>query len=222
MDSTQGYLLVVEDIPDILTLLDTTLKFKGYRVVTAHNGQEALELIEKERPLLVVTDILMPRMDGFTLVHHLRIQPETRNLPVIFLTATYVAPEDRSFALTIGATRFMEKPVDIEELLKHIQELLSHAASPEAVKPMSEKDFYTEYRKRLMIKLEEKNSQITRGQGILQGVSEAEKESFTTYLAQAIEDRREIMRLLEEVNTTLARLIEEEKKEVKKPLEGQK
>ncbi|HMZ06858.1 MAG TPA: response regulator [Anaerolineales bacterium] len=206
--SPQGYLLVVEDIPDILTLLETTLKFKGYRVLTAHNGQEALDQIEKEKPLLVITDILMPRMDGFTLVHHLRIHPDTRNLPVIFLTATYVAPEDRSFALTIGATRFMEKPVDLEELLKHVVGLLGQA-SHEAIKPMDERDFYTEYRKRLMIKLEEKNSQISRGQGILQGVSEAEKESFTMYLSQAINDRKEIMRLLEKVNTTLAKKEEE-------------
>jgi DNA-binding response OmpR family regulator len=210
MDTPQGYLLIVEDIPDILTLLETTLKFKGFRVITARNGQEALEQIQKERPLLVITDILMPRMDGFTLVHHLRIESETRSLPVIFLTATYVAPEDRSFALTIGATRFMEKPIDIEELLKHITELLGQA-SHEAAQPMSEKDFYTEYRKRLTLKLEEKNSQITRGQGILQGVSEAEKESFTTYLAQAINDRKEIMRLLEEVNATLAKKEEEDK-----------
>lgn len=98
METNKGYLLVVEDIPDILTLLDTTLKFKGYRVATALNGQEAYELIQKEHPALVVTDILMPKMDGFSLVHRMRIDPSTRNIPVIFLSATYVAPEDKAFA----------------------------------------------------------------------------------------------------------------------------
>ena len=80
MDKSQDYLLVVEDIPDILNLLDTTLKFKGYRVVTARNGEEALEAIESEHPALIITDILMPKMDGFSLVHRLRIDPQ----PAIF------------------------------------------------------------------------------------------------------------------------------------------
>ena len=107
-EETRGYLLVVDDIPDILTLLDTTLTFKGYRVVTARNGQEALEAIRKERPALVIADILMPKMDGFSLVHHLRIDPATRDLPVVFLSATYVTPEDKDFALAIGVTQFIE------------------------------------------------------------------------------------------------------------------
>ncbi|MBL8063099.1 MAG: response regulator [Anaerolineales bacterium] len=216
MNTTQGYLLVVEDIPDILTLLDTTLKFKGYQVRTARNGQEALEVIEKEHPLLIVTDILMPRMDGFTLVHHLRVQRETRAIPVIFLSATYVAPEDKSFAITAGATRFMEKPVAIDELLKAIEDLLKLTA-PVETKPMSEREFYIEYRKRLMIKLTEKNSQIARGQGILQGVSEAEKESFTSYLHQAVDDRKEIQRLLEQVDAFLEKKDDEEEKKEDPP-----
>ena len=64
MDTPQGHLLVVEDIPDILKLLEATLTFKGHRVVTARNGEEALEAIGRERPALVITDILMPKMDA--------------------------------------------------------------------------------------------------------------------------------------------------------------
>lgn len=202
MDTNKGYLLVVEDIPDILALLDTTLKFKGYRVVTARNGQEAYELIQKERPALVVTDILMPKMDGFSLVHRLRLAPSTRNIPVIFLSATYVAPEDKSFALTIGATRFMEKPVVLEEFLPLIEELLTKP-TPAVKEPLSEEDFYTGYRKRLEIKLAEKNTQIIRAEGLLRSVSEHEKEGFNMSLHQAINERREIMRLLDEINVLL-------------------
>jgi two-component system response regulator MprA len=65
MTAQPGYVLVVDDIPDILRLLDATLQFKGYHVVTARDGQEALEILQKERPALVIADILMPRMDGF-------------------------------------------------------------------------------------------------------------------------------------------------------------
>ncbi len=204
METNKGYLLVVEDIPDILTLLDTTLKFKGYRVVTARNGQEAYELIQKEQPALVVTDILMPKMDGFSLVHRLRLDPKTRGIPVMFLSATYVAPEDKAFALTIGATRFMEKPVVLEEFLPMIEELLNKPA-PQHAEPISEEDFYIGYRKRLDIKLAEKNTQITRAEGLLKTVSEAEKESFSLSLYQAVNERKEILRLLEEIDIRLAK-----------------
>jgi DNA-binding response OmpR family regulator len=64
-----GYLLVVEDDPDILKLLDTTLTFSGYRVVTARNGKEGLEVIQREHPAMVIADIMMPMLDGFGLVH---------------------------------------------------------------------------------------------------------------------------------------------------------
>ena len=125
MSKETGYLLIVEDVPDILGLLTATLKFKGYRVATATNGEEALEVIEKEHPALIITDILMPKMDGFSLVHHLRLDPKTRNIPVMFLSATYIAPEDKEFAHTIGVTRFIEKPVNLEEFFPSIEELLT-------------------------------------------------------------------------------------------------
>src|SRR5512134_1312431 len=118
MNTEQGYLLIVEDDPDIRKLLDTTLTFRGYRVIATQNGREALEVVQRERPLIVIADIMMPQLDGFGLVHRLRINPETRNIPVVFITATYVAPEDRDFALKIGATRFIQKPVDLERFLE--------------------------------------------------------------------------------------------------------
>lgn len=205
MDTTKGYLLVVEDIPDILALLETTLKFKGYRVETAVNGQDAIELIEKEAPTLVITDILMPRMDGFSLVHRLRIEPKTRDIPVIFLSATYVAPEDKAFALDIGATRFMEKPVVIEDFLTLIEDLLK-APKPESVKPVTEKEFYLGYRQRLEFKLAEKNMQIARAESLVQNVNEVERDHFTGSLHHTVNERKELLRLLEQVNAHLERL----------------
>src|SRR5512147_2796336 len=117
MENQTGPLLVVEDNTDILNLLVTTLSFRGYRVVTARNGSEALDAIEKERPTVIITDILMPQMDGFSLVHRLRLNPDTRDIPVVFLSATYVTPEDKSFAVTLGVIQFIEKPVNFEEFL---------------------------------------------------------------------------------------------------------
>ncbi len=74
--NAKNTILVVEDTPDTLELVKVTLTFKGYSVVTARNGREALDAIQKERPALVVTDILMPQMDGFSLVHRMRIDPD--------------------------------------------------------------------------------------------------------------------------------------------------
>jgi len=198
MDTQSGYLLVVEDIPDILKLLDATLKFKGYRVLTARNGEEALEVIQKERPLIVITDILMPKMDGFSLVHTLRIHSETRSIPVIFLSATYVAPEDKAFALNIGATRFIEKPIDLELFMKTISELLLQGA-PATQEPLTEPDFYIGYRKRLKTKLNQKMTQIARTERLLETLPEEEKPSFQASLQMAISEREEIEKLLDQI-----------------------
>ncbi len=202
MSAEQGYLLVVDDVPDILELLNAMLKFKGYRVLTARDGQEALACIERERPALIIADILMPRMDGFTLVNRLRLNPQTRDIPVIFLSATYVAPEDKAFALTIGVTRFIEKPVDVESFLPMIAEYLTQGP-PAPLEPLSEYDFYTGYRKRLEVKLKQKNTQIARDQHLLGTLSESEKPSFEASLQQAISDRDEMQHLISQIRELL-------------------
>jgi len=204
MDTSQNYLLVVEDIPDILNLLDTTLKFKGYRVITARNGEEALDVIEKERPALIITDILMPKMDGFSLVHRIRIDPKTRDIPVVFLSATYVLPEDKEFALTLGATRFIEKPVALDVFLPIIAELLSQDAP--AFEPLNEFDFYDGYRKRLETKLKHKNIQIARDEHLIGTLPEAEIQSIKTNLNHCISERDEIQHLLDEISERLENL----------------
>ncbi|NWG08501.1 MAG: response regulator [Chloroflexi bacterium] len=205
MNKQQGYLLVVEDVPDILVLLNETLKFKGYRVITAHNGLEALDIIQQERPALIITDILMPKMDGFSLVHRLRLNPETRDIPVIFLSATYVAPEDKAFALTIGVTRFIEKPVDLESFFPVIDELL---AQKERTIPilLDEISFYEGYRKRLETKLKHKNTQIARDENLLKTLSGSERASFEASLRQSTAEREEIQHLLEEIRERLENL----------------
>lgn len=202
MSEQSGYLLIVEDIPNILSLIETTLKFKGYRVRTARNGEEALEVIQQERPAIVITDILMPKMDGFSLVHRLRLETETRNIPVVFLSATYAAPDDKTFATLIGVSRFLEKPIDIENLLRTISELLAQEVTvgPE---PLKEIEFYDGYRKRLKIKLDQKIKQIARVERLLPTVSEKEKPAFMSSLLVAIGERDEIRLQLDQVNERL-------------------
>ena len=198
--TTPKYILVVDDIADILNLLQTTLTFKGHRVITARNGQEALDAIQKERPALVIADILMPIMDGFSLVHHLRINPATRDLPVVFLSATYVAPEDKDFALAIGVTQFIEKPVDIEAFLPVIADILSGKIKP-AHPAVSDFEFYDGYRKRLETKLQHKTAQITRSERLLNTTrDEMEKQSVMKSVEDARAERDAILKLLEQIH----------------------
>ena len=205
MNTQQGYVLIVEDVPDILKLLEATLKFKGYRVVTSVNGQEALDAIKREQPALVITDIMMPRLDGFGLVHRLRINPETREIPVIFLTATYVALEDKAFALNIGATRFIEKPVNFEHFLGTVEELMTKDV-PLTPPMMSEAEFYEGYRQRLEKKLNQKITQITRDERLLERIPEEEKSTFRASLQLARNERDEIQRLLTELKARMAHI----------------
>ena len=201
----QGYLLIVEDDPDIRALLDTTLRFRKYGVVTAQNGREALEIIEKEHPTLVIADIMMPHLDGFGLVHRMRINPETRAIPVVFITATYVALEDKDFALRIGATRFIQKPVDLDKFLAMIEELLKQ--DPHTLpQPLDEFSFYDGYRQRLEAKLEEKVRQITREEHLLGGRSDAEDSDIQMSLRRAYHEQQELKALLSEIYKHLERI----------------
>ncbi len=202
MNTESGYLLVAEDDPDIRKLLYTTLTFKGYRVVAAHNGREGLEFIQKERPLIVITDIMMPQLDGFGLVHRLRIDPQTRDIPVVFITATYVSRADQEFALNIGATRFIQKPVDLEKFLATIEELLEQGPLP-TVEPLKEFNFYDGYRKRLEIKLDQKIKQIAREEHLLTTRPDEANQAIIASLHHAIYERDEIKLLLEQIHKQL-------------------
>ncbi len=205
MSIGQGYLLVVEDDPDIRALLDTTLRFKNHRVVTASNGKEALEIIQKERPTLVIADIMMPHLDGFGLVHRIRLNPETRLIPVVFITATYVAPEDKDFALRIGATRFIQKPVDIDKFIEMVEDLLRQ--DPRTIpQPLNEFAFYDGYRQRLEAKLEEKIKQIAREEHLLGNRSESEDQDIQMSLRHALHEKDEIKALLAEIYQHLERI----------------
>ena len=205
MKPGSDYLLIVEDDPDILKLLQTTLTFRGYRVITARNGREGLDIIRAERPAIVIADIMMPKLDGFGLVHRMRLAPETCDIPVVFITATYVAPEDKEFALDIGATRFLQKPVDLDVFLKTVAELLENGM-PVAIEPMREQSFYLGYRKRLQLKLEQKNKQIAREEHLLKTRQDESNEELLASLHHALDEREEMKLLLDQVQGQIEKL----------------
>ena len=198
MSVPYGPILVVEDVPNILELVAVTLRFKGYEVVTASNGEEAIECIAEQRPALVVTDILMPKLDGFALMYKLRTNPETNSIPVIFLSATYVTPEDKAFALSLGAARFLEKPVDTEEFLLTIAETLTNGIDT-VPNTLTQEKFYQGYLERLESKLHHKNSQIARTERLLKTLPEEQKPAFETLLVEARQLRKQIEAELNEL-----------------------
>ncbi len=195
-------LLVVEDIPGIRELLELTLRFRAYDVMSAQNGQEALDMVQQRRPALIVTDILMPRMDGFSLIYHLRQSNQTRDIPVVFLSATYVAPEDKDFATTLGAARFIEKPINMEEFLGTIEELLKQSPSASPA-PLQEAEFLEKYRARLEMKLDQKNTQIARAERLLQTGPTNESAGFEASLRQALHERNSIQTELDNLHQIL-------------------
>jgi CheY-like chemotaxis protein len=207
MNIPYGPILVVEDVPNIRELLTVTLRFKGYPVMTAQNGEEALEMVEQERPALIITDILMPKMDGYALVQKLRTDVRTHNIPVIFLSATYVTPEDKTFALSLGALRFIEKPIDTEEFLLSVAELLTQGPST-LPQPLEEIEFYQGYRERLETKLRHKNTQIMRTKRLLETLPQEQAAAFEQLLTRANSDREQIRAELEQIQQILDRFSE--------------
>ena len=198
-------LLVVEDIPNVLELFEVTLKFQGYEVLLAKNGQEALDILETETPALIITDILMPKVDGFALVQQVRNNPKTQNIPVIFVTATYITPEDRKFAMSLGASRFIEKPIDTEDFLLTIAELLSQERLTIPA-PLTQPKFYAGYRERLEIKLQHKQRQITRIKRLLPTIEPDQKAAFEALFEQALKDHSEIKNELKTVMINIKNL----------------
>ena len=117
----EARLLVVDDEPNILELLATSLRFAGFEVTTATNGREALAAARRSRPDLVVLDVMMPDMDGFDVVR--RMRGEGATVPVLFLTARD-ATEDKVRGLTSGGDDYVTKPFSLEELVARIRTIL--------------------------------------------------------------------------------------------------
>ena len=122
-------ILCVDDEEDILNFLELVLSEKGYEVVTASGGQEALTRAQMERPDLVLLDIMMPQMDGWEVLKLLRVDEETAEIPVAMLSARTEA-RDRVQGLQEGAIDYICKPFSLSELLGKIDAIFGQAAGP--------------------------------------------------------------------------------------------
>jgi len=123
-------ILIVDDNKQNLYLLEILLVSSGYQVVTAVNGAEALTKARQNPPDVVVSDILMPVMDGFALCREWKKDERLRQIPFVFYTATYTDERDREFALSLGAERFLVKPEEPEVFARTIREVIQQAQRP--------------------------------------------------------------------------------------------
>ena len=159
-------ILVVDDNAQNQYMLEVLLKTNGYEVETASNGNEALDKAHKELPLMIISDILMPGMDGFSLCRIWKSDETLRDIPFIFFTATYIDSRDEKLALDLGAERFLVKPMEHGAFLAVIKEVLQNNNKvKEAARkkpPKTEAVFYKEYNAALVRKLEDKMDQLQR------------------------------------------------------------
>jgi hypothetical protein len=112
-----GTVLVIDDDPNALDLLGRTLQGTGHRVVTTNDGQEALRLARTLKPAAITLDVVMPGMDGWEVLRELKLDPETRDIPVFMVTMT----DDRETGYALGATEFLTKPIERGRLVQMLE-----------------------------------------------------------------------------------------------------
>jgi len=157
-------ILIADDNPANLYLLESILKGYGFDITSVKNGSEAFTAAQANPPDLIITDIMMPVMDGFELCRRLKADALLNSIPVVFYTATYTSEKDEHFAMNLGAERFVVKPQKPDDLVRIVHEILDESAekTPPAIKrpPGDEMEMLREYNEVLFHKLEKKVMQL--------------------------------------------------------------
>ena len=210
--------LVVDDESDARYLVATLLKGHGHEVVEAGDGIEALEVARREPVDIIVSDILMPRMDGYQLCREWKSDPELSKTPFIFYSATYTEPADEQFAGNLGADAYFVKPQDPDILVSLIEEqLMLHRDSttpPREAVQAEETAVLREYNERLVAKLEQKVTELgAANAGMRQALEVISdevdvKKTLIEQLTSDIELKEKVEEDLRDANEVLGAIIE--------------
>ncbi|MBN2538487.1 MAG: response regulator, partial [Deltaproteobacteria bacterium] len=117
-------ILIVEDNPESCYMLEQLLASRGHHIIAAENGEDALRLARQDPPEVIISDIMMPVMNGFRLCHEVKKDPSLRNIPFVFYTATFTEKTDEKLAMSLGASRFILKPTEGEQFVRILDEVL--------------------------------------------------------------------------------------------------
>jgi PAS domain S-box-containing protein/putative nucleotidyltransferase with HDIG domain len=173
--------LIVDDDGNNRLLLETLLKSRGFEVLSAVNGEEGLARARSHHPDLIVSDILMPVMDGYTFCRQLKSDDALKRIPFVFFTASYNTPKDEEFAMSLGAERFVFKPQEPEELIAILEEVLkeSRLTPRRAKKPLGEEmEFFRQHNEVLFNQLEKKLLDLEQANERLRMMEEQYRLSF--------------------------------------------
>ena len=153
--------LIVDDVALNRKLLRLTLEDENLQALEASDGRQAFELLEREEVDAVISDILMPNIDGYRLCYEVRKSRRWQHLPFIIYTSTYTSAGDEKLSLDLGADKFIRKPASAEVLKQALAEVLkAQRRTPARIEPPAELTLLKEYTARLVSKLEEKNQQL--------------------------------------------------------------
>lgn len=152
-------ILLVDDSDVSLFIMENWLRKGGYEVRTAKNGMEALKVLEAEPVDLIISDAMMPIMDGFRLCHRVKSMAHIRHIPFVFCSADYISLQDQQFARSLGASRYIVKSEDPVTFIRELEQVLEQSEQEKVTTetaPPPEEEYLREYSRRLIRKLEEK------------------------------------------------------------------
>ena len=199
-------ILIVDDKKENLYYLESLLKGFGYEVFSAVNGKDALEKLRSDSFNLTISDILMPEMDGYQLLRNVQEDHNLRDMPFVFYTGTYTEDKDKEVGLKLGASEYIQKPIDPEEFIKIIQGIIKDYESgrlkPKKPAIEEKEEVLKLYSERLVLKLEQKTLDLERE---ITKSKQAEEEliKYREHLEELVKERTQ---KLEEQNKELARL----------------
>lgn len=180
-------ILIVDDSADSRIILRTTLESEGYKVMTAPDGAEALKLARINPPDMIISDILMPVMDGFQLCRLCNEDKTLAGIPFVFYSASYTDKQDEEFGLSMGAIRFIVKPMDPDDFLRTVREILKDYEkglfiTAAVTEKKNEDTFFKDYSTRLIRQLEKKVEDLEKANLALRRSEADLKDLFESFV----------------------------------------